>query len=90
MSKFTPGPWHHIDVPSVRSLFNGCSCIFSEHIDDAIVASIGEDVPNHVGNANLIAAAPELYEALKALCSANTAANLAKAQAAILKAEGRQ
>lgn len=63
----TKGKWNWIDTEAVRSIFNGCSVIASEEIDDAIIATIGEDVPDHKGNARLIAAAPEMLEALRNL-----------------------
>lgn len=34
--------------------------IVSEHVDDAIVASVGGDLPGEKANAHLIAAAPDL------------------------------
>jgi hypothetical protein len=95
MSKFTEGTWMHVDMPVVREVFNGCSVIISDQIEDAIIASIGEDVPNHTGNANLIAAAPEMYEALKdcieqirALCSDDDVPT--SARKALAKADGAQ
>jgi len=62
-TKFTPGPWGAyeglIDDEGVW--------IMSTHVEDAVVASIGMDLPEAKANARLIAAAPALYEALEAL-----------------------
>jgi hypothetical protein len=59
--KFTPGPW-----VAYRSI----ECRWSIHRDKAIGAGIIADVRDWNGlehlNARLIAAAPDLYEALKA------------------------
>lgn len=60
----TKGQWNWIDTPLIRDVFD-CSVIASEHIDDAIIATIAEDVPEYKANARLIAAAPELLWALK-------------------------
>jgi len=95
----TKGPWKWVDMPIIRELFNGCSAICSEHIDDAVIATIGEDVPGHEANAHLIAAAPQLLEALKAchlqMLQSNNDSEYAQeanqlAIAAIAKAEGKE
>jgi hypothetical protein len=65
MSEHTKGPWILVDTPAIRDIFNGCSVVAAEGIDDAIIAAIGGDVPEVEANARLIAAAPELLEALK-------------------------
>jgi hypothetical protein len=83
MSKHTPGPWHAVE-----------GTVFKDYGDKAYpVASVeswGEDTDH---NARLIAAAPMMYEALKAaepyLRHANVAYNVyVQARAAISKAEG--
>jgi hypothetical protein len=74
----------------------------SEHIEDAIICSIGGDVPEAEANARLIAAAPELLIALKQMVKQLEGAQVADnesgdnrpmpipyALAVIAKAEGR-
>lgn len=56
MSKHTPGPWH-IDDASYGQI------VCSRTSDVAVVRNTG-GLPHH-GNARLIAAAPELLEALR-------------------------
>jgi hypothetical protein len=41
--------------------------IVSDHVDDAVVASLGGDLPEMHANARLIAAAPDLLVALEEL-----------------------
>lgn len=66
MSKdHTDGPWKHIDSVAVRSLFNGCSVIAAQGTEDAIVATVAEDVPGWQGNGALLAAAPDMLKALQ-------------------------
>ena len=64
MSKFTPGPW---SVGVANDTFESDVGI---HADDWIIADMCNDIREEYGidqeaNANLIAAAPELYEALE-------------------------
>jgi hypothetical protein len=66
MSKFTPGPWT-LGVPSSvnHNIFAG-----EQHIAGVSFKKgrgLGDPQPEDYPNALLIAAAPELYEALKAL-----------------------
>lgn len=56
----TPGEWAHIDTPAIRQLFHGCSVIASSERQDAILATIGEDVPEWRENAKLMAAASDM------------------------------
>src|ERR1700692_3224456 len=63
---YTKGPWHLVDTPAIREIFNGCSVVASEEIDDAIIATIAEDVPEWKGNGHLLGASPELLVMLKA------------------------
>lgn len=95
MSKHTPGPWdtdlsehdHPYQDIAVRS---GTRTICRVWIDDAPVHDYNAE---QLANARLIAAAPELLEALRNLVEAAThhqacaRAALAKARAAIAKAE---
>jgi hypothetical protein len=64
---FTPGPWR-------RSRKSGAPYIISEGDNGQTVARVTEFtrdfVAEQVANANLIAAAPELYEALDAIVAA--------------------
>jgi hypothetical protein len=100
--KHTKGSWYHMDTPAMRSLFNGCSVIVSEHIEDAIIATIAEDVQGWEANGAILAAAPELLEALVraerklsayvGVCKGDkelTDTILPMSRAAIAKAEGR-
>ena len=91
MSKHTPGPWEVAYQDK-----NGQSVVKGEHIEVATcwhhcVGSIEKEMH---ANARLIAAAPELLEALKELMvaadrvSAEPVTWLGKARAAIAKAEG--
>lgn len=82
MSKHTPGPWH-IDDASYGQI------VCSRTSDVAVVRNTG-GLPHH-GNARLIAAAPELLEALKAVLLIADRKHDAfdAARAAITKAEGR-
>jgi len=100
MSKHTPGPWHyrrgdewsHSVVTHHGTLPDGSQNCWT-------VADINKmREPEHEANARLIAAAPELLEALQA-CEArlthlaqnsvNVVAELKQARAAIAKAEGQ-
>jgi len=61
--KFTPGPWKAIatafDLETAQNAIVGSF--------DVILPAQSMSVPEMVENANLIAAAPDMYEALKAL-----------------------
>lgn len=60
----TPGPWHvYENCPA----FDNSDVIFSAHVDDAIVCSIGGDLVGEKANARLIAAAPDLLDSLENL-----------------------
>ena len=96
MSKHTPGPWN-IGAPPP----NGEQTIGTQQGLMVAVATTGAGVPTEV-NANLIAAAPELLEALEALTlimnlndddvwtDESWQVALNKARAAIAKATGGQ
>ena len=95
-TQHTPGPWHSqrphgSDIPvwGVDEKSRGCV---------ALVNMSAERATEAAANARLIAAAPEMYEALKALVesldweakrSGTTYAGHEDARAAIAKAEGR-
>lgn len=61
----TPGPW--FVFAGREGIFNNCDVIVSAHVEDAIVCAMGHDMPEIASNARLIAAAPELLAALKAV-----------------------
>lgn len=90
---FTPGPWeisrHH------QKINGGWPAHYmigqqDEMYDHAIVLS-SEDSGEGKANANLIAAAPDMYEALKYIVEQyGHCMPLNKAKAALAKAEGRK
>lgn len=112
-TKHTPGPWHCDDVhPDSGSIMIGSAkdwvCVMCHKPDD-YAAERGDDEENErqtLSNARLIAAAPELLEALKNLVAAYDSAihdeydgtemlscllgEADSARAAIAKAEGFQ
>lgn len=59
---FTPGPWKISKVLSDKHRF----AIVNEGIDQHLIAEV---VKNNINNAHLIAAAPDMYVALKNTCS---------------------
>ena len=67
----TPGPWGVCE-----GVERGSVVIASAHVDDAIVASVGQDLPECGANARLIAAAPLLLEACKAAVALYSTANI--------------
>lgn len=84
----TPGPWH---VDGVEIIADGGRCIVWE---------LGQSLEDRTADAALIAAAPDLLAALKTIAANSDEenewdaveklhANLAAAEAAIAKAEGR-
>jgi hypothetical protein len=101
MSDFTPGPWRY--SRTMRLVGAGVAAPWVCQVEDQ-----GVDAKRFEANARLIAAAPDLLGALKAICGAvasgdvagclihhsptgwaNTGDALAKAEAAIAKAEGK-
>lgn len=101
MSKHTPGPWR-VGRPGP----NGCQTIGTHGgLMVAMVAHSLNDPPPHreqaIGNASLLAAAPDLLEALRGLVNALemepgprgvmdlVPGAIEKARAAIARAEGR-
>lgn len=85
MSTHTPGPWHVANGCQIRSA--------KDQIAKAWMMRNGEGL----ANARLIAAAPEMLEALEEIVSAADGdgwsqldADLRKARAAIAKAKGRE
>lgn len=80
MSKYTPGPW-------VVNIDSDIDQIVIDSNDHSICTI---DSPAHIAmdNANLIACAPEMLEALKALVNSPTMGWLNHAKELIKKAEG--
>lgn len=60
--KWTPGKWF---IFKNSPIFGGCDVIFSEHIEDAIICSMGHDVREVEGNALLISKSPEMADLLR-------------------------
>jgi hypothetical protein len=93
MNKHTPGPWHYRRLDEwTHEVVTNHGKLPDGRPSDWAVASINKRrEPEHEANALLIAAAPELLEALKALTTAqdlNTyGMALHNARAAIIKAE---
>lgn len=98
--KHTPGPWHVDPKAAEESFFEDVSILRHDGLAVAVAVHNGDIVPPEPeANARLIAAAPDLLEALK-LCVDNiqgiadeedlpSTAIRAKARAAIDRAEGR-
>ena len=97
MSKHTPGPWH-LDTEDEKEIVLGDSSFIATTHDSSAYSSYTSVTEDQVkANARLIAAAPELLEALKA-CLAEllvlhtdrpgTEECIQQAYAAIAKAEG--
>jgi hypothetical protein len=90
MSAHTPGPWTKSEGSSVAALnFRGDPGRTRKIAD--VYAGGGTLAERHA-NAHLVAAAPELLEALRTMLAYATTADsqaVAKAKAAIAKAEGK-
>lgn len=101
--KHTPGPWEYVPStehhgPYVSAPWGGdvCDCYVMSNPRTASVRNGGTSYPiNHQGeradaNARLIAAAPEMFEALTTLLKYEPAEekDWAKARAALAKARG--
>jgi hypothetical protein len=91
---FTPGPWkafykRKYDEWHVAMPYGGGSSMLCPLASDGIEAP---DPSQREANAHLIAAAPELYEALDAICSefAQNHPLIVKGSAALAKARGQQ
>jgi hypothetical protein len=94
MSKHTPGPWLlHGRITQGNHL--PCSAVTAKTLIAKVYSEAYNDIDEETANAILIAAAPELLEALKEFVEWIEQGDydisfLAKAQAAIAKAEGAQ
>ena len=85
MSKHTPGPWHYFETEDGR-------CRVKPLNRKYIVAECSAMEPQceeQRSNARLMAAAPELLEALRDMVDHGDATAFAKARAAIAKAEAQ-
>lgn len=65
-TKFTPGPWVAVDEGRGRDR-NWCVMVPEESRFGPYIATIHNTADHAKANAHLIAAAPELYEALEAV-----------------------
>jgi hypothetical protein len=87
MSKHTPGPWQVEKESGSHSITNR-----SFEGDEWCIAEVYKETDMAMANANLIAAAPDLLEALidvrRALEMANFTGELAVVDAAIARAKG--
>ncbi len=82
MTKHTPGPWY---ADEEQSVIDGIVIPFV-HVDGKKIAEV-----NTIANARLIAAAPELLEALERLiliCEAYNGLEAKKSRAIVAKARG--
>lgn len=96
MSKYTPGPWYYYTEPQP----NGCPVVGARGLMVAMLAhsiNYSDQKETAISNARLIAAAPELLEALKGICDEQDERQgyasyeaYDKARAAIAKALGEQ
>jgi hypothetical protein len=87
MKKHTPGPWAILDraEDSRTHISNGA------HIVCTLGTTRTDGSPNHSPNALLIAAAPEMLDALQAVCDAcgdRDTLLIAQCKAALAKAKG--
>lgn len=85
----TPGPWRVVHTADDRTFID------TEESNDSFIAQVDRNAPEYEDNAQLIAAAPELLEALKRIiewddtgCDPSRAV-LRAARAIIAKAEGK-
>lgn len=65
-TKYTPGPWR-VDVKGCENS-HGLPCVSGAN--GALLAMMAHNGPKGLANATLIAAAPEMYEALRGLLGA--------------------
>lgn len=91
-AKFTPGPWEMFHTKERTGVCEKLANIAVTSGHDS-----NRDEGEVIANANLIAAAPEMYEALHALCIAAATSDgvitdemIENAQAAIAKAQGKE
>lgn len=99
--KHTPGPWEYIDATKVASMQYAPACVIKSGNKQISRFSWNDDSPffpnkeESQANARLIAAAPEMLEALKALLDryhimgCGDGPEALKAQHAISKAEDK-
>jgi hypothetical protein len=92
-TQHTPGPWSRLDRP--KDSFDDSRIL--THITNGahIVCTLGttctDGSPNHSANARLLSAAPDMLEALQAVCDAygdRDTLLMAQCKAALSKAKG--
>lgn len=93
MSKHTKGRWVSADYGDYKDYDGKCRVILGENGDIRTAVVLGFDTEENKANARLIAAAPELLDALKdALCALECCGKdypaASKARSAIAKATG--
>jgi len=98
MSKHTPGPWIAAAYGDYGDYDGKCRVILGEGGDIRTAVVLGFNNPENAANARLIAAAPDLLEALSSLASQHSESDLRadpdlhaavkRARAAIAKATG--
>jgi hypothetical protein len=94
MSKYTPGPWSVYETKTSNWLVYASNGIANACPEGQLVANCGvtalpatrEELD---ANARLIAAAPELLQALKLIIASGFAYGVEAGKAAIAKAEGK-
>lgn len=86
MSKHTKGPWEYSEEDGEPVVMAGDYYVATAHIG---VPGGNSGIDAAKDNARLIAAAPDLLEALKFIRSVARFAHFPEADAAIAKAEGR-
>lgn len=87
VEKFTPGPWRRYNGPLMRSIWSDRN----RGKDESAVAQIcgpRQYDEESDANAHLIAAAPDLYEALEGILDEVSPENISRALSALAKAIG--
>ena len=88
--KFTPGPWH-TEINWKPYVAQGNGIVLAEALDNSVINRNEAEA-----NAALIAAAPEMYDALYSVCVAckmrdhETECKLCTVEAALRKARGEE
>lgn len=71
-AKFTPGPWYYRPYNEDSGYGNSADWAGQQIMggeEDFVLATLNHDGPNDEANARLIAAAPDMYEALQTFVS---------------------
>lgn len=90
MTKHTPGPWVACGYGDYSDYDGKCRVVLGEGGDIRTAVVLGFDTPENEANARLIAAAPDLLEALQDILDTGFAGGpqAKRARAAIQKATG--